>query len=108
MHFGCNCCLTGKFQPSWLLRFASSHPIETNPGVNSGWLKSNSFSILIAKILSSLELNSDKKIKYFIQVNIGDEPQKNGIQSSLADEFIRYCKFDLSIQKKSGNLKRNF
>ena len=47
--------------------------------------------------LSSLELNSDKKIKYFIQVNIGDEPQKNGIQSSLADEFIRYCKFDLKL-----------
>ena len=51
----------------------------------------------LAKILSSLELNSDKKIKYFIQVNIGDEPQKNGIQSSLAEEFIRYCKFDLKL-----------
>lgn len=51
----------------------------------------------LAKILFSLELNSNKKIKYFIQVNIGDEPQKNGIQSSRAGEFIKYCKFDLKL-----------
>jgi len=33
----------------------------------------------LAQIFSKLENNSIKKIKYFIQVNIGNEPQKNGI-----------------------------
>jgi len=51
----------------------------------------------LAKILSSLESTSEKKIKYFVQVNIGDEPQKNGINFAIVDQFVKYCKFDLKL-----------
>lgn len=51
----------------------------------------------LAKILSSLESNSAKKIKYFIQVNIGGETQKNGIDFASVNQFVKYCKFDLKL-----------
>jgi pyridoxal phosphate enzyme (YggS family) len=51
----------------------------------------------LAKIFSNLEKNAKKNLKYFIQVNIGHEAQKNGIDVSLLGEFINYCKNDLSL-----------
>ena len=51
----------------------------------------------LAKIFSKLESNSIKKIKYFIQVNIGNEPQKNGIAVDKVDQFIKYCTNDLKL-----------
>ncbi len=51
----------------------------------------------LAKKFSELELNSDKKIKYFIQINIGNEVQKNGIDQSIAKEFINFCTNDLKL-----------
>lgn len=51
----------------------------------------------LAKILSSLENNSKKKIKYFIQVNIGNEIQKNGINLSHVKDFIGFCSKDLKL-----------
>ena len=51
----------------------------------------------LAKILSSLENNSEKKIKYFIQVNIGNEIQKNGINLSHVKEFVGFCSKDLKL-----------
>jgi pyridoxal phosphate enzyme (YggS family) len=51
----------------------------------------------LAKILSNLEEVNNKKINYFVQVNIGDEPQKNGIIKSKVSDFIKYCKFDLKL-----------
>jgi len=51
----------------------------------------------LAKIFSDLEKNSSRKIKYFIQVNIGDEIQKNGINVQLVPEFINLCKKDLKL-----------
>jgi pyridoxal phosphate enzyme (YggS family) len=51
----------------------------------------------LAKIFSHLEKNSSRKIKYFIQVNIGDEIQKNGINIQLVPEFINLCKKDLKL-----------
>jgi pyridoxal phosphate enzyme (YggS family) len=51
----------------------------------------------LAKKFSELELNSDKKIKYFIQINIGNEVQKNGIDQSIANEFINFCTNDLKL-----------
>jgi pyridoxal phosphate enzyme (YggS family) len=51
----------------------------------------------LAKKFSELELNSDKKIKYFIQINIGNEIQKNGIDQSIAKEFINFCINDLKL-----------
>jgi PLP dependent protein len=52
----------------------------------------------LAKIFSDLEKNSGRKIKYFIQVNIGDESQKNGIHVSEVKDFVRYCLFELKLQ----------
>jgi len=51
----------------------------------------------LAKIFANLEENSIKKIKYFIQVNIGNEPQKNGISVDKAHQFIKYCMYDLRL-----------
>ena len=51
----------------------------------------------LAKILSSLENKSEKKIKYFIQVNIGNEIQKNGIDQSSIKKFMDFCCRDLKL-----------
>ena len=51
----------------------------------------------LGQIFSKLENNSTKKIKYFIQVNIGNEPQKNGIAVDKVDQFIKYCTNDLKL-----------
>ena len=51
----------------------------------------------LAKIFEKLENNSSKKIKYFVQVNIANEPQKNGISFDQANQFIKYCVNDLKL-----------
>ncbi len=51
----------------------------------------------LAKIFSKLEENSIRKIKYFIQVNIGNEPQKNGISVDKVHQFVKYCMNDLKL-----------
>ena len=51
----------------------------------------------LAQIFAKLEGSSIKKIKYFIQVNIGNEPQKNGITISNVIPFIKYCINDLKL-----------
>ena len=49
----------------------------------------------LAKTFYSLESVNQKKIKYFIQVNIGSEPQKNGVDISQVPNFVNYCVNDL-------------
>jgi hypothetical protein len=51
----------------------------------------------LAKKFSELELNSERKIKYFIQINIGNESQKNGIEYVRTKDFINFCKNDLKL-----------
>lgn len=51
----------------------------------------------LARIFSKIESDSEKKIKYFIQVNIGNELQKNGIAINELNEFTKYCVNDLKI-----------
>ena len=51
----------------------------------------------LARIFSDLEKNNLKKIKYFVQVNIGNETQKNGINVSLVSDFVQYCQKDLKL-----------
>ena len=51
----------------------------------------------LAKKFSDLEKNSKKNLKYFIQVNIGNEAQKNGIDESALVDFINFCKKDLCL-----------
>ena len=41
------------------------------------------------------ELN--KKIKTFVQVNVGEESQKNGISPKNVNQFVNYCKNSLSL-----------
>jgi pyridoxal phosphate enzyme (YggS family) len=51
----------------------------------------------LAKTFSSLEAANQKRIKYFIQVNIGDERQKKGINISQLSNFVNYCVNDLKL-----------
>ena len=51
----------------------------------------------LAKIFSKLEERSIKKIKYFVQVNVGNEPQKSGISLDKVHQFIKYCMNDLKL-----------
>jgi pyridoxal phosphate enzyme (YggS family) len=51
----------------------------------------------LAKKFSDLEKTTKKNLKYFIQVNIGNEAQKNGIDESLLGDFINFCKKDLRL-----------
>ena len=45
----------------------------------------------LADILKKNEINFNKKLKYFIQVNLGNEIQKSGIRVNELDEFYNYC-----------------
>ena len=44
------------------------------------------------KKISEEQKKQNKKIKIFIQVNIGDEAQKSGIKKTLVPELYSYCK----------------
>ena len=45
----------------------------------------------LADILSKCQSEINKSINYFIQVNIGSESQKAGIQYNEVDQFYTYC-----------------
>ncbi len=51
----------------------------------------------LASLLSKYEMELNKKVKYFIQVNIGNEPQKSGIIIKDLDNFFDYCTKDLKL-----------
>ncbi len=51
----------------------------------------------LAKIFHELEVINGRQIKYFVQVNIGREPQKNGINISAVNDFVNYCKNKLNL-----------
>ena len=51
----------------------------------------------LAQIFHKLESNSTKRMKYFIQVNIGNETQKSGVAIDNVDAFIKFCIFDLRL-----------
>jgi pyridoxal phosphate enzyme (YggS family) len=51
----------------------------------------------LANKFHEIEKNSHKKIKFFIQVNIGNEDQKNGIKIDLLKDFVNLCKHDLQL-----------
>ena len=46
----------------------------------------------IAKKIADEQLKQNKKIKIFIQVNIGDEDQKSGVPKENLNELYSYCK----------------
>ncbi len=51
----------------------------------------------LANTLAKQENNLNKKLKYFIQVNIGNEKQKSGISIDVLDDFYYYCTRELKI-----------
>ena len=51
----------------------------------------------LADILSKHQTNLDKRLKYFIQVNIGNEIQKSGIPVNELDAFYNYCVNDKKL-----------
>ena len=51
----------------------------------------------LADSLAKHQNNLKKKLKYFIQVNIGNEIQKSGLPVNELDPFYNYCKNDLNL-----------
>ena len=51
----------------------------------------------LADILVKQEKNLNKKLKYFIQVNIENEIQKSGISISELEPFFNYCKYEVKL-----------
>ena len=45
----------------------------------------------LADVLSKSQKNSNRYLKYFIQVNIGNELQKSGIHINDLESFYNYC-----------------
>ena len=45
----------------------------------------------LADVLATSQQNINKSIKYFIQVNLGNEIQKSGISYNEVDAFYNYC-----------------
>tara|TARA_B100001989_G_scaffold81122_1_gene56051 strand:- start:123 stop:773 length:651 start_codon:yes stop_codon:yes gene_type:complete len=45
----------------------------------------------LADILSNCEKNNNKMLKYFIQVNLGNETQKSGLPVNEVEPFFNYC-----------------
>ena len=52
----------------------------------------------LAKKISDEQQKQNKKIKVFIQVNIGNEEQKSGVNKSSLNQLFSYCKaIDLNV-----------
>jgi pyridoxal phosphate enzyme (YggS family) len=51
----------------------------------------------LASLLSKHENSLNKKLNYFIQVNIGNETQKSGVLIKSLDEFYYYCRNELKL-----------
>ena len=51
----------------------------------------------LADVLAKHQTTLKKSLKYFIQVNIGNEMQKSGIPVSELDPFYNYCKTELNL-----------
>ena len=51
----------------------------------------------LAEKIVKYEKELNKKIKTFIQVNIGEESQKNGIDPKNINQFVNHCRSNLSL-----------
>ena len=50
---------------------------------------------IVLKVLKHLEKTKyKKKHRFFVQINTGDESQKNGIQINETKDFVKWCLFD--------------
>jgi len=51
----------------------------------------------LADVLAKSQINLNKNLKYFIQVNIGNEIQKSGIPVNDLDGFYNYCVKEINL-----------
>ena len=51
----------------------------------------------LADTLKKRETEINRKLSYFIQINLGNEIQKGGIHKSETEDFLSYCRDDLKI-----------
>ena len=51
----------------------------------------------LADALAKHQISLKKNLKYFIQVNIGNEIQKSGIPVGELDPFYNYCKNEINL-----------
>ena len=51
----------------------------------------------LAERIVKYEKELDKKIKTFVQVNVGEESQKNGVNPKNINQFVNYCRSSLSL-----------
>ena len=51
----------------------------------------------LADICKKSEEDFNRKLSYFIQVNIGNETQKSGVQSKDVKSFLSYCKDEIKL-----------
>ena len=54
-------------------------------------------SMKLADTLNKREIELNKKLSYFIQINIGEESQKSGISSNMAKDFLKYCTNEINL-----------
>ena len=54
-------------------------------------------NLKLAEKISNEQLKQNKKVKLFIQINIGDEPQKSGVSSIDIDKFYKHCVNDFGL-----------
>ena len=52
----------------------------------------------LADTLSKYQINLNRNLKYFIQVNIGNESQKSGIPVKDLDAFYNYCTNEINLK----------
>jgi len=75
--------------------------LQTNKAKQAVSLFSYIHSLDSEKLADSLhkeEMVSGKKVKYFIQVNIGEESQKSGILKSQLHTLISFCKNNTKLE----------
>ena len=51
----------------------------------------------LADVCKKSEIDLNRKIAYFIQVNIGNETQKSGVQLKDVKNFLKYCKDEIKL-----------
>lgn len=54
-------------------------------------------NLKLAEKISNEQIKQNKKVKLFIQINIGEESQKNGVSVSEIDKFYKTCTDDFGL-----------
>jgi len=55
-------------------------------------------SIKLAKKLNEQEILQKRQLKYFIQVNFGQEIQKSGLNQNDLSDFLSFCRFNTKLK----------